>query len=447
MDCPICVQPYTKKLRRILQCMYCKETCCLQCVRNFCNHSNSKEYPICMFCKHMWHEEFIQTCTDSAFQKEWIEKRKQSLYNYEMSKMPNTLNDLKYDREIENDKIYLLTLIKQSCTIESIELNREIYELKQKINAWNNGFHRYHRNDQENIHKHMSIIKCPLDTCRGYIQNECISNEYQCNSCHTIVCKICLQIHSSSTPCDDNTVKNIKCIMNMAKACPSCGIFIHKEVGCDQMWCVHCNTGFSWETSRIYSETEHIHNPHYFEWLTSHENVETNRTPNRNTFIRFISSKLNKNKSLMQWFLFFYRLHGHLQYIVTNTYPLIERNDTTNLDLRLSWLKGSLSLTSFKNLLHRRFKKNQSQTYIHNIINSFLSSSTSLLHDSFHRDIDTIQSKYFELIEETNKQFVHLTQIFKMHMPYIEICMNYRNEPSFVTTHALLSRVYYIKAP
>jgi hypothetical protein len=247
-------------------------------------------------------------------------------------------------------------------------LDKEVYELNQKIYAWKNGFHRYHRNERE--HNDKRIIKCPLNECRGYISSEYSSNEYQCISCNSIICKTCLQVHDSSTTCDISTSKSIQCMMNMAKACPSCGIFIHKNEGCDQMWCVYCNTGFSWETSRIYSETEHIHNPHYFEWLTNHEttnNIETIRTPPRNTFIRFISNKLNKNKALMQWVLFFYRLHGHIQYIVTNIYPTIECNDKQNLDLRLLWLKGSLSLKSFKNTLHRRFKKNQSHTHIRDI--------------------------------------------------------------------------------
>jgi hypothetical protein len=51
------------------------------------------------------------------------------------------------------------------------------------------------------------------------------------------------------------------------KSCPKCSNLIEKEdIGCDQMFCILCNTVFSWETGLIFDVTTKIHNPDYYQW-------------------------------------------------------------------------------------------------------------------------------------------------------------------------------------
>jgi hypothetical protein len=55
-------------------------------------------------------------------------------------------------------------------------------------------------------------------------------------------------------------------IRQETRPCPKCGIRISKIDGCDQMWCVSCQTTFSWNSGQILLNTV-VHNPHYYEYL------------------------------------------------------------------------------------------------------------------------------------------------------------------------------------
>ena len=65
--------------------------------------------------------------------------------------------------------------------------------------------------------------------------------------------------------CKQEDIDTFQEISKNTRPCPKCNIRIHKISGCDQMWCVGCNTAFSWTRGTI--ETGRIHNPHYFDWL------------------------------------------------------------------------------------------------------------------------------------------------------------------------------------
>lgn len=70
---------------------------------------------------------------------------------------------------------------------------------------------------------------------------------------------------SNGHQCDPLLVKTIEKIIRESKPCPSCGISISKVSGCDQMWCIQCDTAFSYSTGAKIRGV--IHNPHYFERL------------------------------------------------------------------------------------------------------------------------------------------------------------------------------------
>jgi hypothetical protein len=57
----------------------------------------------------------------------------------------------------------------------------------------------------------------------------------------------------------------IKMIQKESKPCPNCNEFISKISGCDQMFCVHCGTAFSWKTGQVERGT--IHNPHAHQYF------------------------------------------------------------------------------------------------------------------------------------------------------------------------------------
>ena len=83
---------------------------------------------------------------------------------------------------------------------------------------------------------------------------------WTCPECHVIKGLSRDAVHT----CNENDVATAKLLNSDTKPCPSCRTPIFKIMGCDQMWCTQCHTGFSWRTGMI--QNSHIHNPHYFEW-------------------------------------------------------------------------------------------------------------------------------------------------------------------------------------
>jgi len=83
-------------------------------------------------------------------------------------------------------------------------------------------------------------------------------NMLECVSCADVFCAFCL----SQLESDRSTHT---CVIKL-KPCPRCCNLIEKEdAGCDQMFCVLCNTLFSWETGLIV-DNDSAHNPHYYQW-------------------------------------------------------------------------------------------------------------------------------------------------------------------------------------
>ncbi len=112
------------------------------------------------------------------------------------------------------------------------------------------------------------ICPCPSDQCNGFIDRS-----HTCALCDTEICRKCREViekdehDETNHECDPDVIDTIALLKQDSKACPKCATLIFKIEGCDQMFCTHCNTAFSWRTREIIRKTDRIHNPHYFEWL------------------------------------------------------------------------------------------------------------------------------------------------------------------------------------
>jgi len=100
------------------------------------------------------------------------------------------------------------------------------------------------------------------------------------------------------------------------RPCPKCNVRIHKISGCDQMWCVQCNTAFSWRRGTI--EHGNVHNPHYFDWLFQGGAVNpqpaTRGECNENVFppITQLQSHLQNQTTYSHQILRMYRFFLHI---------------------------------------------------------------------------------------------------------------------------------------
>lgn len=128
------------------------------------------------------------------------------------------------------------------------------------------------------------VRKCVKSDCTGFINH----TNYECGVCNIKICKDChLSISKTDNHvCKDEDIETIKSIWLNTKNCPNCFQRISKIDGCDQMFCVECDTAFSWNTGKI--ENGRIHNPHYYDKIRSGKlnvnNDHQNDPPNRTFF-------------------------------------------------------------------------------------------------------------------------------------------------------------------
>lgn len=264
-ECPICIEKYTKRDRKKIECVKCGNLACVTCCKNYILGSINEAH--CMGCKNPWDRKFlVDNFTYKFVSNDYKTFLENILYDREKSNMGEAYRVLdaynkadEMDREIEELKSTRRELVMRIRDIDSTVANM-CYNVRQI----RNGKYTITEKSQYKFFGH-----CPNDNCRGVI-----TEKIKCNVCNQRVCKSCkepigdgvddLKLHS----CNPDTLETIKSIKDCSKPCPKCKVSIYKIDGCNQMFCTQCNISFCWRTGEIY-KGRNIHNPHYFEWLNS----------------------------------------------------------------------------------------------------------------------------------------------------------------------------------
>jgi len=108
------------------------------------------------------------------------------------------------------------------------------------------------------------VMQCPAPDCHGFL-----NQAYICGVCEKKTCSRCHALRDASGhQCDADAVASVAMIKKDSKHCPnpSCGAWIHKTMGCSQMFCTVCRTVFDWKTLEIQHDGV-FHNPHFFDYL------------------------------------------------------------------------------------------------------------------------------------------------------------------------------------
>lgn len=265
-DCPVCCEPFTKNVRKAIECPACHYIACMKCLQTFLTTNPVTE---CMSCRGPWTKEFI----DSTFSKAWVggaysRFRCQVLLDIEKAQLPgsqylvqnyNLAERLR--RKLESERFEEKVLRERLTEIQATRWNdRARIERIKRTRYQSDGF----GNEGDLCERRSFVRACPVEGCRGFL-----SSQLKCGICETFACGDCFGIvgptQGHEHVCDPGDLQTAKLIRKESRPCPRCGIFISKIDGCDQMWCIQCRTAFSWRTGSIVTGT--IHNPHYFEML------------------------------------------------------------------------------------------------------------------------------------------------------------------------------------
>jgi hypothetical protein len=299
-DCGVCME----ECKENLTCGACNTTYCIDCSKQFLLSTPSAQ---CMGCKKEWDERFIR----DNFPKQWVNgeyknRIKELIFQRELSYIPATMSLVEevnayhrktfifYERleqeAFYDEKIYKLrkeqaklsvgseqhsdrlkVIAKEISTLtkqkDSIIIKRKNRPSAVDFQTTEEEKQRYRRlREERNRLGHQEEkqefvgLKCPLDKCRGYL-----NEKNSCSVCQKELCRNCNQEKTEKHKCNKDDVETFKMLLKETKACPGCGVRTSKVDGCDQMWCIECKTPWNWSTCKKVSGA--IHNPEYFRYM------------------------------------------------------------------------------------------------------------------------------------------------------------------------------------
>ncbi len=262
--CGVCCEKYTEKRRKRIGCAACDYEACNVCYKTFIT-SDGVSRPKCMQCNTEWTGQFLQQNFSDTFIKGDLRKHTSTiLLQQQVAMLPAT------QPAVERQIVY------ENLTSEIKDINRHIRELVLRKNVINAELHRMRRgenaNENGNVNAAVDVSgqslfhhKCCDPECRGFV-----SSAWKCGTCGKFSCAQCHEL-KGATPveveqhvCNPDNVETVRLLRTDTKPCPSCGIYIQKTEGCDQMFCISCKQLWSWKTGKI---EERGHNPHYLEWM------------------------------------------------------------------------------------------------------------------------------------------------------------------------------------
>ena len=279
-ECSVCLEKITGSVRKEVPCQYCQYAACLTCVKRYMLESPQDAH--CMNCKRAWNREFIDSYLSMSFRKNALKAhREEILVDREKARLPLLQPRVSAKVRADEMNVQILDSLKMVA-----ELEKTVASARHNIYALQNRQHRLREiaagtippteenavGDKKEVRQFTQ--KCPVEDCRGFL-----SSQWKCGTCQTYVCHECLvpkgKERDAAHTCNEDTKATAALIRKETKPCPKCGMGISKVDGCDQMWCISCQTPFSWSTGRLVFGV--VHNPHYYQWLRTQNGGEAPR--------------------------------------------------------------------------------------------------------------------------------------------------------------------------
>lgn len=430
--CNICCED----MRKPVSCNLCNYTACYKCFSRFI--INCTINPKCMKCEKPWSKKSLVDGFGQYFvTHKYKKKRENVLFDLENALLPATLpyairiRKLKaFNKDIDDirEKIKTYRFSLASMTMIAWDDENEVVEYCKKRKDIRMNIHSLTedidailikinliqgRKIKEEKKPNTLVVKCPTESCRGYID----SSKMKCEMCEVTLCKTCHVMDTDTHECKKDDIDTVKLLFTNTKNCPSCKALIFKIDGCDQMYCTQCHTAFSWRTQEIVNGR--IHNPHYYEYMRR-RGTEAPREIGDITCggipdIRLLYNMYGNQTPLAS----VHRICVHVQFVEIPTYRTNTIDD--NRDLRISYLNNMLDIHTFKAELHRREKANEKKREISTILNTFVVVGSDVFRRILTEKIDTtISMKEFESIREyTNEMLRDVSRVFKCVVPCV----------------------------
>ena len=458
-QCGICIEDYTKTVRKKITCPSCQYEACLTCTKQYIINETSKDAH-CMNCKVAYTNDFlIDNFTKKWNNEEYRNHRTNLLINEQKSHLPDTEG---YVRNlIDADKLYVksdkiskqINSIFDECTKRKKihydrirELEIMIREENDKIRVINNDnskvvrpLFKERRGLEDEAYelvngrktkkeKREFLMKCCKNDCKGFV-----NNKYKCGICEIQMCSKCYKEKTDDHECNEDDVKTIEEIKKTCKNCPKCGIPTQKISGCPQMWCVECHAVWSWNTGEI-DNSGRVHNPHYFQFLRNGDSNNIRREAGdvlcggdvtglemREAMKQSQILDTTERKAMLDIAYIIIEQVNHISGYELPKYR--EAPETVLRDMRVKYLRNQYSDEQWFNELKKFEKKERRKKEYRDVIGLFIASIQDLLRNSV--DTRILQLKeIMEMKDYANNVFVKLNKQYNIkgyYIPYIEL--------------------------
>ena len=421
--CVVCSNRFTTVIRKKSTCKFCQASACSKCIEQYLLTRHEDAH--CLHCRVNYNDTTLQEiCTRTFLNQNYFKHRQEVLINQHRAQLPllqETAMREKREREknaiiatlthdiqeikkkktahlLESHRHYIQNHVVHQATNEAARetqrlydeiesLREQISEKKELIRAvrWPAilGLHAVEEKEEE---KKKFIRRCTRDGCQGFL-----STAWKCGLCNWYSCSHCFvvkgQAHDAEHECKKEDVETAELIKKDCKPCPKCGEFIMKSSGCDQMYCVCCQTPFSWTTGKIVTSGP-IHNPHYYEWLKrTGGNVPRNPAdvpcggfPGGWELVRFPKGM---KKDIASMFFEFHRICMELQEISERTYRSHMDQNTMN-EVNIKFLLGDIDEKKWGRLLAINEKKRKRDAEIQEVFGAFRMVAVDLINRVQH---------------------------------------------------------------
>ena len=222
--CQICVEPYNKSTRLLVECPYCQYESCRSCVETYILNETTVK---CMNpeCAKEWSRKHIRSIFTLVFingpLREHIEK---VLFDKERALLPATQPII--EGKIEARKIQG----------QMDELNTQMNVLYQEISNLRRDHSRLFTEKNNVLNRRPRearafVRACPEEDCRGFL-----SSQWKCGICEKWTCPECHVVkgYTRDTPheCNEDDLATARLLATDTKPCPKCATGIFKIDGC-----------------------------------------------------------------------------------------------------------------------------------------------------------------------------------------------------------------------
>lgn len=432
MDCSICCEKFNKSNHLYIDCKSCTDDAapvCRTCAQTFI--LSSSDDPSCIICKNIWERPFMDKYLSKTFTNtKYKSHRETILMDRQIALLPATQPFAAIQKKVFNtDKQINL------AELELFKLNTLVSKQKKLIRELINIRYTI-RNGNETNHTNTNNVftfKCPIPLCKGFLDNKNV-----CGLCTSKICKHCMEIKLDNHTCDDDKKKSVALIKKDTKPCPSCGEMIFKISGCDQMYCITCNTAFSWNTGTI--ETGNIHNPEYYRWIRDNGDVVPRNPldipndpcaiviPTYNNILTFFRTIWPVHKNYDNIFTYracnIHRMYFHIQQKIRDNDNELILYDNELRNLRISFLLDIINKDAWKHKLQIIEKKHKKETDFINIwklismvIHNILS---QILNDNNPTSIINLLKPTDNLSDFANDSFKNVGELYNNVYPGID---------------------------